>query len=308
VALSAAVWGIAALLMFLTNVPEELSRPPQPAALQPAATTQDEQAQAPATATQPAADTEDPQVRAEREAAEHWMQTATEWLGRAWPVLLLAFALLIAASTWLMGAQIGYLAKIVQEGTARLAEFWQAGTRAFGALLVAWLLTLGAVIVLGLVVVLLIALLALIAGAAPAWVGIILSVVIGLGAVVAFIWLAIRLVFWYPAIVVARVGPLAGLKASFRASRGRWWKLCGLVALLGIIVYGVALLFALLEGVSALIGGGAGRALGVVISLLGAVANLYLGFVGMAAILRFYLDVTSSASAPAAASAAPAET
>jgi len=276
----AAVWAVSALLMSLTNMPEELRRPPQPAVAVTAP-----QPEVPAT--EPDATVENAQARAEREAAERWTRTATEWFGRAWPILLLMFALTLAANTWLTGAQIGYLSKIVQDGKANLAEFWQAGTRAFPALLGAWLLTMG---LLGLVIVVLM----IIANVLPAVVGTLLWLLIALGAAAALVWLAIRLMFWYPAIVLNGVGPLAGLKASFRASRGRWWKLCGLIALLGLIFLGVSLLLGIIEGLGTAVAGGVGMA----ISLVRAVVNLYLGFVSMAAVLRFYADVTSSASAP----------
>jgi hypothetical protein len=278
---------VSALLMSLTNVPEELLRPPQPQALAPPATTPTEQAQTPATDAPPAATAEDPQARAEREAAERWMRTATEWLGRAWPVVLFAVVLFLAANTWLAGGQIGYLAKVVQDGVARLADFWQAGTRAFPALLGAWLLTVGA----GLAAMLLIVLLSLIANAVPAALGAVLGALIALGVAAALVWLAVRLVFWYPAIVIAGIGPVAGLKASFTASRGRWWKLCGLIALLGLIFVGISLLLGIVEGLAA----AAGDGVGVTVRLVGAVVNFYLGFVSMAAVLRFYADVTAAA-------------
>lgn len=291
----AAVYAVSSLLLLLTKMPAELLRPPQPGAAVTAP-----QPEAPAA--EPDATAENPQARAEREAAERWTRTAGEWLGRAWPVVLLVLGLFLAANAWLAGGQIGYLSKIVQDGSARLAEFWQAGMRAFPALLGAWLLTLGAALVGMLVIVLL----SLIANAVPAVVGAVFGLLMALGATVALVWLAVRLVFWYPAIVIARTGPVAGLKASFRASRGRWWSLCGLIALLGAIFFGISMLLAVIEGLANTAGGGAGRGLGIAVNLLGAAVNFYLGFVSIAAVLRFYADVTSIASAPSAQTASPA--
>jgi hypothetical protein len=122
---------------------------------------------------------------------------------------------------------------------------------------------------------------------------------------VALGWLAVRLVFWYPAIVTTGVGPVAGLKASFRASRGRWWSLGGLIALLGVIFFGISLLLGVIEGLANTAGGGAAGGLGLAINLFGAAVNFYLGFVSMAAVLRFYADVTSSVSAGSAPAASP---
>ena len=196
---------------------------------------------------------ENAQARADREAVERWARTAGEWFGRAWPVLLLVLGLFLAANAWLAGAQIGYLSKIVQEEKATIAEFWQAGTRAFRPLLGAWLFTVGAAMV-GMLAV---ALLALIANAVPAGVGALLGLLMVLGAAAALAWLAVRLVFWYPAIVTTGVGPVAGLKASFRASRGRWWSLGGLIALLGVIFFGISLLHGVIEVLANTAGGGA---------------------------------------------------
>ncbi|MBI4003904.1 MAG: hypothetical protein HY353_02685 [Candidatus Omnitrophica bacterium] len=291
----AAVWAVSALLMLLTKMPAELLRPPQPGAAVTAP-------QPVAPASEPEAAAENTQDRADREAVERWTRTAGEWLGRAWPVMLLVLALLLAANTWLAGGQIGYLSKIVQDGNARLAEFWQAGTRAFPALLGAWLLTAGVALAGVLVVVLL----SLIANAVPAVVSGVLGLLMALGAAVALVWLAVRLVFWYPAIVIAGAGPVAGLKASFQATRGRWWSLCGLIALLGVIFFGISMLLGVIEGLANTAGGGAGRGLGIAINLLGAAVNFYLGFVSLAAVLRFYADVTSSAPAPSAQTASPA--
>lgn len=217
-----------------------------------------------------------------------------EWLQRAWPVLLLVALLAVAAFTWLYGGQIGYLAQRVTTQQASLSTFWAAGGRAFGPLVGASLLGL---LVFGggfLVVVLLTGVVASVAGPTPHWALVTVAVLFYLTLFIGWVWLSIRLAFWFISIVVDRLGPLAGLRTSFRATRGRWWKVFWLSGLLGLIGIGVWLPFGLLEAVGNMVGGRAGPFISIISSLLNGVANLYVGFAYTAALIRFYEDTKSA--------------
>lgn len=218
-----------------------------------------------------------------------------EWLQRAWPVLLLVALLAVAAFTWLYGGQIGYLAQRVTTQQASLSTFWAAGGRAFGPLVGASLLGL---LVFGgglLVVALLTGLVAAFAGPTPHWALVTVAVLFYLALFIGWVWLSIRLAFWFISIVVDRSGPLTGLKASFRATRGRWWRIFGLSALLGLIGIGVWVPFGLLDAAGTMVGGRAGPLISIISSLLlNGVANLYLGFASSAAFIRFYEDTKSA--------------
>lgn len=216
-----------------------------------------------------------------------------QWFGRTWPLLLFVLLLLLAANVWLSGGQIGYLAARVGNQPAKLSVFWQEGTRAFGRLLGAWGLFMGS----GAVLLLALALLAMLLSPVPQGVQIVLGVILVLLAAAAGLWLAVRLSFWFIAVVVDRIGPVAGLKASWRATRGRWLKTLGLSVLLLLISIGASLVFGLVEGLGNLIGGWAAVALGLAGRLAGIVASLYIGFAALAAFIRFYQDVKGQAAA-----------
>lgn len=232
-------------------------------------------------------------------ADEERARVIGQWFGRAWPMLLIALLLAAAGNVWLNGGQIGYLAKQVTAPPARVSEFWAAGTRAFLPLIGAWALSLAGVAAIVGILALVAALLALLPEAARAVLGTLVTV----GLLIGFIWLVVRLAFWFIAIVVDRLGPIAAFKASFRASRGRWWRLVGLGLLMALISYVAWLPFALVEWLGNRIGGGAAVALGLIGNIGGILASLYVGFVALAAYLRFYEDAKS---APAGVAPSPA--
>jgi len=217
-----------------------------------------------------------------------------EWLRQAWPVLALCVLLFLLANTWLYGGQVGYLAKQVTAPPTSLSEFWAAGARSFGALLGASLLGLlvgiGFVLVIGLMG----WLASLLPGALPHWMRTLLDWSVGLAILVGLIWLAVRLSFWFIAIVTDRQGPVAGVRASFRASRGRWWKLFWLIGLFVLINIGVGLPFRVLEAIGNIAGGMAALTTLIVSRLLSVSANLYLMFTSAAALIRFYEDTKSA--------------
>ena len=209
-----------------------------------------------------------------------------QWFGRAWPLLLIALLLAAAGNVWLSGGQISYLAKQVSAQRAPVSEFWVAGSRAFLPLIGAWALSLAVAAAVVGVLALVAALLAILPEAARA----VLGTLVAVGLLIGFVWLVVRLSFWFIAIVVEGVGPIAGLKASFRASRGRWWRLTGLGLLMVLLSYVASLPFALLGWLGSRIGGGAGVALGLAGNVGGILMSLYVGFVMLAAYLRFYAD------------------
>lgn len=232
----------------------------------------------------PAAPAPDAQATAQAQAEE--ARAVSAWFGRAWPVLLLLVLIAVAGNVWLSAGQIGYVAKRVTSQRAPISEFWRVGTRAFVPVLGGVLLGLAGLAALVVTVFLFSALLGVLPNAARA----VLGVVFGAALLVGLVWLVVRLAFWFIIIVADRQGPLAALKASFRASRGRWWRLAGLGALLVLISYAVWLPFAFLEWIGGVVGGGAAVALGAVSNLGGLIASLYVGFAALGAYIRFYED------------------
>ncbi len=211
-----------------------------------------------------------------------------EWFGRAWPMLLLIVLVAVAVSAWLGSAQIGYLAHLITTGQSRVGEFVRSGNRAF-------LSMLGAVALVWLVGGIGFLLLAL--GGFIASNGMAAAVTMGvLGALLAVpvVWLVVRCLFWFVAIAGDRLGPLAGLRASFKATRGRWWRVVGLGLLLGLISFGVSLIVAGITQLSLLPGGTLAVVLGIVTQVVGFVVNLYIGFATLAAVIQFYQDTKSS--------------
>ncbi len=298
----AGCWLVVFLLVIaglaLTNPPRELVQ--VPAGIQGIATPEPGAGTAPPTTPAAAPQDQTAQAQTNREEAATRERLVGEWIARAWPILLVCFLLFLAASLWITGGQIAYLARRVTTQHASLAEFWTAGTQAFGALLGSTLLSLLAGAVLLLIGVLLRWLFSTLSGT-PAWLRGGFGWGLGLGGLAALIWLGVRLAFWFIAIVVERIGPIAGLKASFRSTRGRWWRAGGLVAGLSLIFYAVALAFGLVEALGNAAGGAAAVVIGILSNILGTVANLYVGFAMLAAYLRFYEDTKAPAgSAPVA--------
>ena len=307
------------LIGALSRIPAELLREraapaPTPAVAPSTATAPSATPDAPSSASQPSTDlfsdmatttdeapaaqdvqAEDAQAREREDAAER-ERLGAEWLRRAWPLLVLVVLVIIAGSTWLYGGEIGYLTKQVTAGRAGVSEFWLAGPRVFLALLGSSAISLSAVGAALAVMALIGWAFSRLSTTVPAWLPRILGLILGVAVGIGFLWLVVRLVFWGIAIVADRLGPIAGLKASLRAARGRWWRISGLLALLIVIAYGVSIIFALLEGLGSLIGGAGGAVVGILSSLLSAVASLYVGFAMTAALIRFYEDAKPSAS------------
>ena len=217
-----------------------------------------------------------------------------QWFSRAWPLLLFSLLLFIAGSSLLNAGQIGYAAKRIIAQQAAAKDFWVEGSRAFLPLLGGSLLAL-----LGLGGFLLaFMLLAALVSRLPRAAGAVLAALLITVVMAALVWLVVRLSFWFVAIVVERLGPLAALKASFRITKGRWWKLAGLGCLMALISYGATLGFALVQWVGDAIGGPAAAVLGFFGQLAAAVVGVYVGFAALAAYIRFYTDAKSGTAGP----------
>ncbi len=235
-------------------------------------------------------------LQATRDAREREARMVREWIARSWPVLLISLLCLIAANLWLTGSQVGYLAEQVARQSAKLSTFWAAGTQAFRSLLLASLVWLLGMAGLLLVAVLIALLFSVLGGKLPDWVLIVPGLLLMIGAVAGLLWAGVRLSLWFIAIVADRLGPIAGLKVSFHATRGRWWKTAGLGLLVALISYAVWLIVVLLEWIGNAIGGPMALIMGILGNVGGLVASLYIGFAGLAAFIQFYMDTKAAAS------------
>ncbi len=277
------------LVMALSGVPRELFRAPASTTPPPAqAAPQD--AVAPAGLAAPA-----PTPAAGGTAAANQNRLVREWLGRAWPIVGLVALLVLAAGAWLAGGQIGYLVARLRGQPATVATFFASGTAAFwpmlGSLLLSWAVTGGMGLAIGLVV--------LVFSGLPIAVSRVLNVIVMVAGVVAMVWVLVRLSLWFVAVVVDRRGPLGGLRASVEATRGKWWKTFGLLALLVMIGMSATVVCNLLAGLGAVLGGPGGAVLQVVVTILQLlIVNLYLGFAITAALIRFYEDAKAPAAQP----------
>lgn len=228
--------------------------------------------------------------QAQRRMIEERRQHLRAWLLKTWPLLSVCALLFLAANVWLVGGQISYVALHVMGGMPSLSDFLQGGLRAFGSLCGAMglvLLLIGATVGVIMAVV--------IEGprllqTVPAEARRLLAVLIIGTCAAGLFWYAIRLSFWGIAIVRDHLGPIAGLKASFAATRGRWWATLGLGLLAGCIFYGVRLPFGVIKVFGTLIGGVAALAIWALCTLLSFVVNLYVSFAVTGAYVRFSED------------------
>jgi hypothetical protein len=278
------VFMLAFLAMALSGVPKELFQAPASTLPLPAqAAPQDAVAPAPTPAEGEMAPVD---AEGERSPADQ-DRVVRQWLSRAWPIVGLVVLLVLAAGAWLYGGQIGYLTARLRGQPATVATFFSSGTTAFWPVLGSSLFSL--VITAG--VVLVIALVAWLLSALPTTAAGIVGVVLVAAGVVALVWVLVRMMFWFIAVVADRRGPLAGLRASVEATRGKWWKTFGLLALLMVIGMGAAVTFNLLAGLGTVLGGPVGTVLQVVVTILQLlIVNLYLGFASTAALICFYED------------------
>lgn len=226
---------------------------------------------------------------ASKEEAER-TRVSNEWFKKSWPVLMLCLLLLVAASIWLSGAQIGYLVQQVRSANSSWSGFVSSGSRNFLPFLGGWVLSLLGFAAVLLSIGLIVALVNVIPDAVPRAVTAILVFLLGGGVTVAVIWALIRISFWFIAIVADQLKPLDALKSSFKATHKRWWRVAGLSLVLAALTYAVWIPSALLEWAGNAIGGPLGAGVGLIGTLSGVLGSLYLGFLSLAASIRFYED------------------
>ncbi|OLT28201.1 hypothetical protein BJF83_01720 [Nocardiopsis sp. CNR-923] len=73
----------------------------------------------------------------------------------------------------------------------------------------------------------------------PAGLGIVilvLGVAAGLAAFAVFVWIAVRILFAMPVVVLERVGVFAALARSWNLTRGSWWRVFGVILLTTLLV------------------------------------------------------------------------
>jgi len=286
----AGVFLLVFLAMALSGVPRELFRAP-------ASTTPPPAKAAPADAVAPA----EPAAPAPTTAAAGAVvptdqnRLVREWLGHAWPMVGLVVLLVLAAGAWLYGGQIGYLTARLRGQPATASTFFASGTTTFWPVLGSSLLSLAVTGGMGLAI----GLVVLVFSGLPIAVSRVLNVIVVVAGVVAVVWVLVRLSLWFVAVVVDQRGPLGGLRASVEATRGKWWKTFGLLALLGVIGMSATVALNLLAGLGAVLGGPGGAVLQAVVTILQMlIVNLYLGFAITAALIRFYEDTKAPAAQP----------
>jgi hypothetical protein len=202
-----------------------------------------------------------------------------EWSSRAWPLLFLLLLVVVLVNVWLTGGQIGYMGARVSGRPAPLPLFWQEASQAFVRLLAAWGLLLVVALPVG-------ALTGFLVSALPEGLGTFLMLVIRLAFVAISAWLS----FWFIAVVVDRLGPIAGLKAGFQVGRQHVAKTIGLGFLIGLIFVGVSLAVNVVTAGTLIVGGGLAGFLLVVTVLAGFLASFFVTFASIASFIRFYQD------------------
>lgn len=213
-------------------------------------------------------------------------QAAVDWLKQAWLMLLICVAGFFAVSIWLKAGMIRYLAKHISAQETRISECWEGAglLKICGALLmVKGLLTLGLPCV---------ALAFSIASALilssfklldeKGFVSVFLMILVLGGPV----WYLLRASFSDIAVVVDQLGPIAGLRASFRNTQGRWLQVFGLHLVALLIYSSVELFILLLSTMTSFLGGFFMWIMRVSMLLV----TFYLSLVTQAAFIQFYED------------------
>ena len=220
------------------------------------------------------------------------------WLKLAWPIAVPLLLLAGACRVWLHGGQLGYLVKQVRGEVASTADYAAEGARLFWPLIGAgalWIAGVVALVIVAvavfLVVALIIYLLALAhvrifpSGAFAA----IASGVFTMVAVVVGVWLNFRLIFWMVAVAVERCGLINGLRASWRVTKGRVWRLTLFGLCVFVIAIPIVIAMVVLEIPAVAVAGHFAPVLGVVvIKAIGFAVGTYLEFAMLAATIRYY--------------------
>lgn len=222
----------------------------------------------------------------ERERMERGLALIRDWLGRAWPSLLILVLVGLVGWVWLIGGQLGYLDTQLH-GRASLQVLVDTGRRAFLPVVQ----TTGLMFLLGAGLLAVFSVLIALGRLVGGGLGFFLASFVQVGAVTAFVWIGVMVAFWLIAVVLDRTTPIAGLKASIRAVRGRWWRTCGLLSLWVLASVAVGLI---LQLVGWLLGLGLGPGGGTVArSVLEVVVNAWIGFAINASLMTRYRQVNA---------------
>jgi hypothetical protein len=111
------------------------------------------------------------------------------------------------------------------------------------------------------------------------------------------IWLLVRTCLWFQAIVADNLGPLEGLRASFDATRGRWWLTAALMLLTGAAAALITGAFDAVGQAAKSLGGPEGAAMQLAIGLLGLAGTVYVFTWATAVTVCYYLGIRSAGAA-----------
>jgi hypothetical protein len=205
-------------------------------------------------------------LAADEATLQHAQSVSSQQVGHAFgsllevlvPLLLLSLALSVVLSAALTGMLSAVFGRGVLGRTTGLGAAWRAGR--IGAVLITtallFLLEIGppaAVVVAVLVLALLhVPALAFLVGAFG-----------GIGVIVFDVLLWTRLSLTLPAVVLERISPWAAIKRSWQLSRGSFWRLFGILALTGIVVFVAAeVLIIPFNEIGRVVGGGSANIFG----------------------------------------------
>ncbi len=155
-------------------------------------------------------------------------------VGDAVPALLGILALALITDAVLAGLLSAVIGRGMLGHKVSLAQAWHAGRvgAVIGTIALLFLLAIAVPVPVAAVVVV-----AALLHATP--VAILLGVIGGIGTVVFWVLLAIRLSLSLPAVVLERVPPRQAIRRSWQLSHGSFWRLFGILLLTGLVV-GVA--------------------------------------------------------------------
>lgn len=285
------------LFMSLSRMPTELLRPPEAQQTQEQTVLSDVES-ADSEQVDPTASTAKQEEQAQNAGweaatveANRRAEITLNWMAGAWPMILIALLGYFAGSFWLQAGQISYMSSMIRDSQTSISTFWIGANRAVLPLCLASLLVLGIYAVGGALVIAFFSLL----GVLPGFLAVTLGILFTLSLMVGLAWLTVKLIFWFVCIVANGLGPVAGLKASFRATKGAWWRVCGLMAALSGIFFGVSLVIGIFGQLGGALGGGTSIVVSLLAMALNMVTGLYFGFFSIGALVQGYTDQTKVA-------------
>ena len=87
---------------------------------------------------------------------------------------------------------------------------------------------------------------------------VIAGIVLGIGAIVGAVWLAVKVSLSAPAVVLERIGPIRAFGRSWRLTGRQWWRIFGITLLAQLIVYAISQLVSFPAALLAIGGVGSG--------------------------------------------------